>query len=149
MSAKQAGILIVGAALLLSAAGLRNVIAECAVISAGAETDSVTASVQNLGQVIIGRASNGSVTMHAGVLPCLTACPGHVAPDLDRDCDVDLQDFAILAGCLSGATVPHDGSATCAAANFDADNDVDADDFARYQRCYSGPNKPAILDCAN
>lgn len=45
--------------------------APCVIISSGAETDAGTGSVQNVGQTVIGRASNASIQMRAGGIPCL------------------------------------------------------------------------------
>jgi len=64
-----------------------------------------------------------------GVLPVVT-------PDLDADCDVDLDDFAVFHACFSGPTVAYSGD--CAKA-----------DFGIFQRCFSGPNVPADPNCAN
>ncbi len=50
--------------------------APCATVSAGAETDDMTGSLQNVGQAAIGRADNGVVFMHAGGIACLASSTG-------------------------------------------------------------------------
>lgn len=72
-----------------------------------------------------------------------------VAPDLDSDGDVDLDDLLLLEGCASGPAIPHNGSDVCRRADLDGDADVDQSDFGIFQRCYSGTNKPADPNCAN
>lgn len=70
-------------------------------------------------------------------------------PDLDQDCDVDLNDFLLFQNCLSGPNVPHDGNVTCLQADFDGDDDVDQEDFGVLQRCYSGENQISDPSCMN
>ncbi len=48
--------------------------------------------------------------------------------DLDRDCDVDADDYLRFVGCLGEPL-----TATCTGADLDGDNDVDLGDFARLQ----------------
>lgn len=69
-----------------------------------------------------------------------------VAADLDRDGDVDLDDFAILSSCLLGPESPAVGS--CVSADLDFDGDVDIADFASYQRCYSGQDVAGDPSCS-
>lgn len=54
--------------------------------------------------------------------------------DLDADCDLDDDDFAIFAGCLNGP-----GTGSCAKSDFDTDNDVDLADYAEWQRSAGDP----------
>lgn len=70
----------------------------------------------------------------------LNVCPIDRA-DLDADCDVDADDFAIFAAHTSGPAMPHDGSAVSQAIDFDGDGDVDSVDYARFQRSYGDPPK--------
>lgn len=123
--------------------------APCQVVSTGAETDALTGSVQNVGRLAIGRASNGLVNMHAGVIPCLTRrpCVSFAPPDFDQDCDVDHGDYALFESCASGPDVPLDPG--CEDRDLDSDNDVDHSDFGIFQRCLSGENNPADPDCAD
>ena len=53
--------------------------------------------------------------------------------DLDKDCDIDSDDYAVLAGCLAGPGVP-----SCADADLDFDGDVDLADYAIYQAAVAG-----------
>ncbi len=73
----------------------------------------------------------------------------NVAPDLDQDCDVDVDDFNLFAACASGPGINHSGSPLCQSADFDDDNDVDQADFGVFQRCLSGPGVPADPNCGN
>ncbi len=72
-------------------------------------------------------------------------CPPVVRGDLNRDGDVDQQDFGELQACLSGPGAA--ASAGCASADLDADTDVDCDDAAVLLGCLSGANTPADPDC--
>jgi hypothetical protein len=51
--------------------------------------------------------------------------------DLDGDSDVDIDDFTIFAGCLSGPQVPY--APDCSRADLAADGDIDLADFAEFQ----------------
>lgn len=66
--------------------------------------------------------------------------------DLDRDGDVDLEDFGRFQVCFSGADTPQADPA-CAAARLDDDSDVDLSDFGLFQQCISGPSVPAAPPC--
>ena len=70
-----------------------------------------------------------------------------VAPDLDGDCDVDADDFALFEACVSGPALPLE--AGCTAPDFDLDVDVDMADFGEFQRCYGGANVPADPNCVH
>jgi len=70
-----------------------------------------------------------------------------VAPDMDRDGDVDLDDFGLFQACLSGPSVIQDKPA-CRDARLDGDRDVDHYDLADFLACFSGADIPANLDCA-
>jgi hypothetical protein len=76
--------------------------------------------------------STGSIT--------IVVNPG-VREDLDHDCDVDLDDFAVFQTCFNGPNRPP--SPVCAVnADFEGDGDVDLLDFAIFQMCFNGPNRP-------
>lgn len=66
--------------------------------------------------------------------------------DLDSDGDVDLDDFAILQGCLSGPAVPQTDPG-CEQAKMDGDEDVDVDDVTVFLNCLSGPGQPSDAFC--
>jgi hypothetical protein len=57
--------------------------------------------------------------------------------DLDRDGDIDIDDFTILADCLDGPDVPP--ASACDRADLTADADVDLADCAEFQRLFPGP----------
>ncbi|MBU0640930.1 MAG: hypothetical protein KKB50_18865, partial [Planctomycetes bacterium] len=61
-----------------------------------------------------------------------------VAPagDIDGDGDWDMDDFAILAGCLAGPELEYPPD--CDAADLDSDTDVDLADFAEFQVLFGG-----------
>jgi hypothetical protein len=56
--------------------------------------------------------------------------------DLDSDGDVDLTDFGLLAGCLTGPDVPP--ATSCASADQDADGDLDLRDVAIFESAFTG-----------
>lgn len=85
----------------------------------------------------------GTVTSNEAAL---TLVP-KVAPDLDQDCDVDVDDFELFAACASGPGISQNGSPLCQVTDFDADADVDQADFAVFQRCLSGGGVPADPNC--
>lgn len=80
-------------------------------------------------------------------------CVAGLRADFDLDCDVDLQDFDILAGCGSGPHLPYDPAAlpeACTlapdasnriAADLDADGDVDQVDFALFQTQFTAAGR--------
>jgi len=66
----------------------------------------------------------------------LTCQDPFVPGDLDGDGDVDLDDYATLAGCLLG---PGGGLGTdCDSADLDGDGDVTLLDYARFQSYFTG-----------
>jgi len=58
--------------------------------------------------------------------------------DLDRDHDVDQEDFGTLQACLAGSGTPY--QAECESSDVDADEDVDQVDLAIFRACMGGPN---------
>jgi hypothetical protein len=67
-----------------------------------------------------------------------------VPGDLDRDGDVDQEDFGLFQLCLNGdyAVGP-----ACAGASLNGDGFVDGQDMTLFQRCISGPNVPGAPGC--
>lgn len=74
-------------------------------------------------------------------------CPPLIAPDFNRDGDVDPDDLAVFELCASGPGIPC--ASGCGSSDFDNDGDVDQADFAVFERCFSGENVPAGAACAN
>lgn len=71
----------------------------------------------------------------------------NVRADLDRDSDVDQDDFVMFQACASGPAIPF--GPDCDSRDFDADGDVDQEDFGIFQRCLSGADKLADPNCEN
>jgi Dockerin type I domain len=61
-----------------------------------------------------------------------------VKADLDRDGDVDQEDFGLFQACLSGSGVAV--AAGCADADLDGDGDVDQADLDAFRACFRGAN---------
>ncbi len=87
---------------------------------------------------------NGSGTTAGDVWQFVTR--GTVAPDLDRDGDVDAGDYDLFESCAAGPGASLDGG--CANRDFDGDGDADQADFGVLQRCLSGADVPVTLNCA-
>lgn len=66
--------------------------------------------------------------------------------DLDRDMDVDLDDFGIFQVCSTGPDIPQ-LDVSCLPSDSDGDGDVDQEDFGRFQVCFSGPGQKANPTC--
>jgi len=65
-------------------------------------------------------------------------CPTTEA-DLDRDGDVDHEDFGLFQRCLSGPGISYEP--LCRDANLDDDYDVDIQDFTLFQACMNGADQ--------
>ncbi len=68
-----------------------------------------------------------------------------VPGDLNRDGDVDQEDFSFLQACLAGMGIPV--SADCRATDLDRDSDVDGQDVRLFLGCMSGPEIIGDPDC--
>lgn len=99
-------------------------------------------------QCVVTNAGGGSVSDSA----TLSLKPTGPA-DLDNDCDVDLDDFALFLNCSTGPGHTGPPPAGCLPAQFtaadqDGDGDVDQEDFASFQRCYSSADQEIDAACA-
>jgi len=65
---------------------------------------------------------------------------------MDRDRDVDQEDFGLFQACLTGPGTPQDAP-ECERAKLDGDIDVDGNDFGKFQTCFTGPNIEGDPDC--
>ncbi|GMU20217.1 MAG: hypothetical protein AMXMBFR13_03150 [Phycisphaerae bacterium] len=75
-------------------------------------------------------------------------CPPPIPGDIDRDGDVDQEDFGRFQVCLTGGGMPQTDP-SCQPCRLDMDSDVDQNDFGIFQRCVSGPNHPADPGCGH
>ncbi len=79
---------------------------------------------------------NNEVRVTVNEEPC---GPIH-APDLDSDCDVDLDNAKTLIDCLDGPesnTTP-----ACSLTDLDGNGHTDLEDFSMLQNCFSGADVP-------
>ena len=72
----------------------------------------------------------------------ITPHPG----DMNRDSDVDLEDWGLFQVCLTASGEPQNAPA-CARAKLDEDSDVDSDDVEMFAACLSAPGIPATVGC--
>jgi hypothetical protein len=75
-------------------------------------------------------------------------CPTPIPGDMDRDGDVDQEDFGFFQVCLSGSGIPQNDE-SCLTARLDADTDVDQDDVSLFWVCRSGANVVGDPSCAD
>lgn len=83
----------------------------------------------------------------AGLPVDASGCSVRVPGDMDRDGDVDQEDFGAFQLCLSGPYSPQSDPA-CVLARLDTDNDVDKDDAAVFVQCLQGAGVAADPACA-
>lgn len=76
----------------------------------------------------------------------LDLCTEFVRPDVDQDCDVDLDDYRFFQGCVTGPDMGPP-AAGCANMDLDGDNDVDAADGALALQCRTEPGVAAEPGC--
>jgi len=94
----RASILFLAIALLAVAGEARGQTA-CISVSVGASSDSVTATMINVGQTVIGDAANASYSMHAGVIYCLVAhdsSGGCAHTDVNCDGNTNAADILVI-----------------------------------------------------
>ena len=72
--------------------------------------------------------------------------PAGFKGDFDRDGDIDLDDFARMQVCISGAQVPA-SNARCLMSDLDDDGDVDRADIDAMLNCMSGDGIPVKPEC--
>lgn len=89
-----------------------------------------------------------SIELPASSITLVVATSGFVRADIDRDGDVDMDDFACLQVCLTGSYISQT-EAACRNALLDTDTDVDAGDINVLLGCMSGPGIAPALDCAD
>ena len=80
------------------------------------------------------------ITLHVVLTP--------IPADIDRDRDVDQEDFGLFQACLTGPGIVQDDP-DCARTRLDIDSDVDGNDFILFQKCFTGPDiegDPGCLD---
>ncbi len=65
------------------------------------------------------------------------------ASDLDRDGDVDWNDYTIFEGCFSGENTPPPKG--CEDADLDGDGDVDCDDWFVFIQPWTAPDPPPVF----
>ncbi len=80
-----------------------------------------------------------------GVLVSLFGCPTPRS-DLDRDGDVDQEDFGRFQACFTGPGLAQ-YEPVCLPARLDEDEDVDQDDFRIFDSCMTRANLPADPNC--
>jgi len=73
-------------------------------------------------------------------------CPPDVPGDIDRDGDVDMEDFGQFQVCLTGVDIQQQDLG-CARALLDGDDDVDNADTVLFIGCMSGADIPANPAC--
>ncbi len=88
------------------------------------------------------------MSLLAGMLAAMIQAGAVLAApsDLDRDGDVDADDFGALQACMTGEGTPQ-GAPACQPARLDDDADVDQGDYAIFQQCLSGAEVPASGGC--
>lgn len=109
--------------------------------------------VANIGQEdsdvdSIGDACDDCPGTISGIAVDEAGCPPLVPGDMDRDGDVDMEDFGVMQACLSGSSVPQTMTA-CQNTKLDEDEDVDADDMRVFLGCLSAANTSADPACAD
>ena len=119
------------------------------------EADAITIHYINVPDLQIG-SYTASITIDASgatnsplTLPVtLYIVPTPGPADMDRDLDVDQEDFGLFQACLTGPGAIQ-SNPDCARARLDVDTDVDGNDFSLFQICFTGPNIEGDPNCLN
>lgn len=116
------------------------------------ETDSIAVTIDVAGltpgvwNATITIASPDALNGPVAVPVRLTVLNYYPAGDVNRDDDVDLEDFSFFQLCFNGANRPP-VFPSCNVSDLDADGDVDLADFAVLLGCFNGPARPAPVSC--
>ncbi len=122
-----------GAALLLVGGLLYGGITRISVVSSGAANNLESGVIQNVGQSVIGRSTDGSVVAHMGIVPILAhGLRDPVPGDCTDNGLVDLDDHDVFVRCMDGPGVGVTQDCDCV--DMDGDGDVDNVDAARFAR---------------
>ncbi len=131
---KQMILVVAASAAVLIAGGI--LVADIIVVpttSSGAE--SPPNAIFNVGQAIIGRASDARMTVHMGAIPAYAFAAANAPDDCTANGVVDLEDYNVFEGCLMG---PGGGlGPNCACADLDVDLDTDLRDVSQLMRIFS------------
>ena len=114
------------------------------------EEDPITLTISPTGLVIGTYTGNITITSpESANSPRLVPVALTITPhpgDMNRDSDVDLEDWGLFQVCLTASGEPQNAPA-CARAKLDEDSDVDSDDVEMFAACLSAPGIPATVGC--
>ncbi len=97
----------------------------------------------------VGTACDACAGTAAGTPVNPEGCPAvWLRADMDRDGDVDQEDFGRFQLCLSLGSVPSSPD-WCERADMNDNGSIDDVDFNLFQRCWSGANRVADTSCQN
>lgn len=106
--------------------------------SGGGSSTSATHSVRaTLGEPVTGAGDSPNHSIRAGFFMAVIVPICGADGDSDGDGHIDLDDFKVFSGCMSGPGGDPEG-AQCRCFHFDSDTDVDLIDFGFFQRAFTG-----------